>query len=74
MFPEIGNRAIVKNLPRIDPEWRNAEVVIVGMDLRHDTSGHIDSMRSRILVSNSSNQRRDLPLGHLDASAIPPGR
>jgi hypothetical protein len=69
VIPEIGNKAIVKSLPIIDPEWRNAEVVIVGMDLRHNASGSVDTARSRIMVANSSNQRRDLPLDHLS----PPG-
>ena len=66
MFPEIGNKAVVKgDVSTIDPEWRNAEVVIVGMDLRQDSIGGIDPARSRIKVTNSANQTRDLPLNHL---------
>jgi hypothetical protein len=72
VFPEVGDKAIVKTLPIIDPEWRDAEVVIVGMDLRHDSLGRIDSVRSRIMVANASNQRRDLPLNHLRAPGSPP--
>lgn len=70
-FPAIGNKAIVKSLSAIDPEWRNAEVVVVGMDLRHTSSGGVDSARSRIMVKNSSNQRRDFPLDHLHAPGSP---
>ena len=65
MFPEIGNQAIVKDVPIIDPEWRNAEVRIVGMDLRQDAAGGVDIQRSRIRVTNAANQTRDLPLDHL---------
>jgi hypothetical protein len=65
VLPEIGNKAIVRSLSVIDPEWCDTEVLIVGMDLRYDSFGSIDSARSRIMVANSSNQRRDLPLEHL---------
>ena len=65
MFPEIGNKAIVKDVSIIDPEWRNAQVVIVGMDLRQDSAGGIDPKRSRIKITNSANHTRDLPLEHL---------
>ena len=65
MFPQIGDKARVNDLPVIDPEWRNAEVVVVAMDMRRDSHGTADTKRSRIMVANAAGQKRDLPIDHL---------